>query len=52
MTASGVGSLIAAAWLAVSGGLPRVGRLVGGAIALGVAEVLLAVSASFRCRSC
>ena len=47
MTASGVGSLIAAAWLAVSGGLPRVGRMVGGAIALGLAEVLLAVSNLF-----
>jgi MFS family permease len=44
MAASGVGSLLAAGWLAVSGGLPRSGRLVGGAIALGVAEVLLAVS--------
>jgi MFS family permease len=47
MTASGVGSLIAAAWLAVSGGMPRVGRLVGGAIALGLAEVLLAASNLF-----
>jgi MFS family permease len=47
MTASGVGSLIAAAWLAVSGGLPRVGRMVGGAIALGLAEILLAVSNLF-----
>ena len=47
MAASGVGSLIAAAWLAVSGGLPRVGRMVGGAIALGLAEVLLAVSNLF-----
>ena len=47
MTASGLGSLLAAAWLAMSGGLPRAGRLVGGAIALGLAEVLLAVSALF-----
>ena len=47
MAASGVGSLIAAAWLAVSGGLPRVGRMVGGAIALGLAEILLAVSNLF-----
>ena len=47
MTASGVGSLIAAAWLAVSGGLPRVGRMIGGAIALGLAEILLAVSSIF-----
>jgi MFS family permease len=47
MAASGVGSLLAAGWLAVSGGLPRTGRLVGGAIALGVAEVLLAVSNLF-----
>ena len=47
MAASGVGSLIAAVWLAVSGGLPRVGRMVGGAIALGLAEVLLAVSNLF-----
>ena len=47
MAASGVGSLIAAAWLAVSGGMPRVDRMVGGAIALGLAEVLLAVSNLF-----
>ena len=47
MAASGVGSLLAAGWLAVSGGLPRTSRLVGGAIALGVAEVLLAVSNLF-----
>jgi MFS family permease len=47
MAASGVGSLLAAGWLAVSGGLPRTGGLVGGAIALGVAEVLLAVSNLF-----
>jgi len=47
MAASGVGSLLAAGWLAVSGGLPRTGRLVGGAIALGIAEVLLAVSNLF-----
>jgi MFS family permease len=47
MTASGIGSLIAAGWLAVAGGLPRTSRLVGGAIALGVAEILLAVSNLF-----
>ena len=47
MAASGVGSLLAAGWIAVSGGLPRANRLVGGAIALGVAEVLLAVSNLF-----
>ena len=47
MAASGVGSLLAAGWLAVSGGLPRTNRLIGGAIALGVAEVLLAVSNLF-----
>ena len=47
MTASGIGSLLAAGWLAVSGGLPRVSRLVGGAIALGIAEVLLALSNLF-----
>jgi MFS family permease len=47
MTASGLGSLIAAGWIAVSGGLPRAGRLAGGAIALGAAEVLLAMSNLF-----
>jgi MFS family permease len=47
MAASGVGSLLAAGWLAVSGGLPRTGRLVGGAIALGIAEILLAISNLF-----
>ena len=47
MTASGVGSLLAAAWLAVSGGLPRTSRLVGGAMALGLAEIVLAASNLF-----
>jgi MFS family permease len=47
MTASGVGSLGAALWLAVMGGAPRPIRLVGGAILLGAAEVLLAVSNLF-----
>ncbi|HSK53484.1 MAG TPA: MFS transporter [Clostridia bacterium] len=47
MTASGIGSLGAALWLAVMGGAPRPIRLVGGAILLGAAEVLLAVSNLF-----
>jgi MFS family permease len=47
MAASGVGSLLAAGWLAVSGGLPRTSRLAGGAIALGLAEILLAMSNLF-----
>jgi MFS family permease len=47
MTASGVGSLLAAGWLAVSGGLPRTSRLVGGALALGLAEVLLGLTNLF-----
>jgi MFS family permease len=47
MTASGVGSLLAAGWLAVSGGLPRTSRLVGGAISLGLAEVLLGLTNLF-----
>jgi MFS family permease len=47
MTASGVGSLGAALWLAVMGGAPRPIRLVGGAMLLGAAEVLLAISNLF-----
>jgi MFS family permease len=47
MTASGVGSLLAAGWLAVSGGMPRTSRLVGGALALGIAEILLALTNLF-----
>ena len=47
MTASGVGSLLAAGWLAISGGIPRPGRLVGGALVLGLAELVLAVSNVF-----
>jgi MFS family permease len=47
MTASGIGSLLAAGWLAVSGGLPRSSRLVGGALALGLAEILLGLTNLF-----
>ncbi len=47
MAASGIGSVLAAVWLAVSGGPPRPSRLVGGALLLGLAELVLAVSNVF-----
>ncbi len=47
MAASGFGSLLAALWLAVAGGPPRPGRLIGGALLLGIGEVILAVSNLF-----
>jgi MFS family permease len=47
MTASGVGSLAAAAWLAVAGGRPRPRRIVFGAIVVGAADLLLAFSGLF-----
>jgi MFS family permease len=47
MAASGIGSVLAAVWLAVAGGPPRPSRLVGGALVLGVAEIVLAVSNVF-----
>jgi len=47
MAASGIGSLLAAIWLAISGGAPRATRLAGGAILLGIAEVALAFSGLF-----
>lgn len=46
MTASGLGALGAAVALVV-GGRPRPGRIAGGALVLGLATVLLAVSTSF-----
>jgi predicted MFS family arabinose efflux permease len=46
MTASGLGALGAAVALVI-GGKPRAGRIAGGAIVLGVASVLLAVSTSY-----
>ncbi len=47
MAMSGLGSLAAAIFLAVAGGLPRASRLVGGALLLGLAELALAVSNAF-----
>ena len=47
MAASGLGSLFAALWLAAAGGLPRPSRLIGGALLLGVGEIILAVSNIF-----
>jgi MFS family permease len=46
MAASGIGALGAAVALVLSG-RPRTGRIVGGAILLGVASILLAMSTSF-----
>ncbi len=46
MAASGVGSLLAALWLAF-GGSPRPSRMAWGAVMLGVGEVLLGISHSF-----
>jgi MFS family permease len=46
MAASGVGSLLAALWLAF-GGSPRPSRMAWGAVLLGVGEVILAVSRSY-----
>ena len=46
MAASGLGALGAAVALVLSG-RPRTGRIVGGAILLGVASILLALSTSF-----
>jgi MFS family permease len=46
MAASGVGSLLAALWLAF-GGNPRPTWMAAGAVVLGVGEVLLAVSRSY-----
>ena len=46
MTASGLGALVAAVALVI-GGKPRAGRIAMGAIVLGVASVLLAVSTSY-----
>jgi MFS family permease len=43
MAASGVGSLLAALWLAF-GGTPRPSRMAGGAVMLGIGEVLLGIS--------
>ena len=47
MAASGLGSLAAAVYLAVAGGLPRHNRLIGGALLLGVGELVLSVSNLF-----
>jgi len=47
MTASGVGSLAAAVWLALAGGRPRPRRIVFGAIVVGAADLLLAFSGLF-----
>ena len=46
MAASGVGSLLAALWLAFGGGA-RIRRIAYGAIVLGVAEIALGASASY-----
>jgi MFS family permease len=46
MAASGVGSLLAALWLAF-GGNPRPTWMAGGAAVLGIGEVLLAISQSY-----
>ena len=46
MAASGVGSLLAALWLAF-GGSPRPARMAWGAVALGIGEVFLAISRSY-----
>ena len=46
MAASGVGSLLAALWLAF-GGSPRPSRMAWGAVVLGIGEVFLAISRSY-----
>jgi MFS family permease len=47
MAASGLGSLTAAIWLAVAGGLPRHNRLIAGALLLGAGELVLSISNLF-----